>query len=123
MVGAGSVVTEEYNIEGSATGDIDISTATIVDSMGWASMSSLVGETVKLLVWQITYNKSITSTPTLYTQMTGNLYFPTGYGEDIGIKTDTSLTTVSLYECGVLVAYIPAVTSVPTFRFWQWFPF
>ncbi len=107
MVGAGSAVTEEYNIEGKSVGDIDISTATIVDWLGWATMKSLAGETVQIILDGANNSQAITSTITTYMKIKGSSTYPSGTGADIGITTDTSLTTVSLYECGILVAYIP----------------
>lgn len=109
MIGAGSAVTEEYNIEGKAGGDIDISLATIIDWLGWASMSSLVAETVNMILDGASVAQAITSTISLYVQLKGSATYPAGTGADIGIQTDTSLTTVSLYECGIIVAYIPPV--------------
>jgi hypothetical protein len=111
MVGAGSAVTEEYNIESKSTGDIDISTATIVDWIGWAYMKSLVGETVQMILDGENFAQAITSSDTMYTKVKGSTTYPSGTGADIGITTDTSLTTVSLYECGAIVAYIPGTAS------------
>lgn len=114
MVGAGSAVTEEYNIESKSTGDIIIQNYyNIVDYIGWASMSSLVGETVQMIVNGTNFSQAITSTITMYTKVAGSTTYPTGTGADIGIITDTSLTTVSLYECGILVAYIPTLAPSP----------
>ena len=45
MIGAGSAVTEEYNIEGVSVGDVDLTAATIVDYTGWLISKSLAGET------------------------------------------------------------------------------
>jgi hypothetical protein len=141
MVGAGSTVTEEYNIESKSTGDIDISNTTsivvnllkedgfsllqengskivvegtfsIVDYVGWASMGSVVSETVQMIVNGVNFAQLITNTQTLYTKIAGSSSYPAGTGADIGITTSTTLTTVSLYECGVLVAYIPASNVV-----------
>lgn len=111
MIGAGSAVTEEYNIESTSTGDIDISTATIVDWLGWVDTKALVGETVQIILDGANNAQAITSTETLYTKIKGSTTYPSGTGADIGMTTDTSLTTVSLYECGVIVAYIPATAS------------
>lgn len=117
MIGAGSAITEEYNIEGKAVGDIDISAATIVDWLGWASMSSLVGEALNLIIDGANVVKTTTSSAVLYTAIKGSATYPAGTGTDIGIQTTTALTTVSLYECGVIVAYIPAVvTASPRYR-------
>src|SRR6185436_9856514 len=61
MVGAGSAVTEEYNIESAAAGDIDISSANYVDVMGWVYASSLVNETASIIVNGVSSNISLTS--------------------------------------------------------------
>lgn len=103
--------TEEYNIEGKAVGDIDISTATIVDYLGWVSTKALVGETVQVIVNGNNFSQAITSTITLYTKIAGSATYPAGTGADIGMTTDATATTVSLYECGVVVAFIPAVVA------------
>lgn len=109
MVGAGSAVTEEYNIETKSKGDIGI-VGSIVDYVGWVSTKALVGETINIILNGVNFSQAITSTITLYTKVAGSTSYPSGSGADIGITTDTSLTTVSLYECGVIVAFIP--TSV-----------
>ncbi len=110
MVGAGSAVTEEYNAETKTTGDIDISAKgiQIIDVGAWADIKSLVGETINIILNGINFSQAITSTETLYTKFAGATSYPADAGTDIGVQTDTSLTTVSLYELGVLVAYIPA---------------
>jgi hypothetical protein len=110
MVGAGSAITEEYSIENQATGDINITGATIIDYMGWVSADSLANETASIVVGGTSSNISLTSTTTLFTKAKGSSSYPAG-STDIGIITTTALTTVSLYECGILVAYIPAVAS------------
>ncbi len=89
MVGAGSTVTEEYTIENKSTGDFNISNSTtwdllkedgsnilqessflillenenqnaIVDICGWAYMSSLVGETVQMIVGGVNFSLTFT---------------------------------------------------------------
>lgn len=114
MVGAGSAVTEEYNIESKSTGDINISTATIVDWVAWADMKSAVAETVQFILDGANNAQAITTSHAIYMIAKGSATYPAGTGADIGITTDTSITTVSLYECGILVAYIPSSTPVPT---------
>lgn len=114
MVGAGSAITEEYNIESKSTGDITIqSYDTIVDYAGWVSASSLVSETASIIVNNVSSNISLTSTQTLFTKVAGSTSYPANTGKDIGIITSTTVTTVSLYECGVLVAFIPGVPPPP----------
>jgi hypothetical protein len=111
MVGAGAAVTEQYNIESAATGDIDISTYTIVGSVGWVYCSSLAGSTINVLLDGQSYSQAITSTNTMYLKVSNKLTYPVGTGTDIGIQTSTALTTFSLYECGVVVAYIPVAPA------------
>lgn len=113
MVGAGSAVTEEYNIEAQHQGDIDIRKFTLVDYVGWVSTSALVGETINIIINGVNFSQAITSTNTLYTKAAGSTTYPAGSGADIGIQTDTSLTTVSLFECGILFAYKNTYTGSP----------
>lgn len=114
VVGAGSAVTEEYNIESAATGDIDISTAAIADVMGWVSASSVSNETASIIVMGATSNISLTSTATLFKKFANSTTYPAGTGTDIGIVTDTTVTTVGLYEAGILIAYVPSAGSSPS---------
>lgn len=114
MVGAGSAVTEEYNIENQATGDINITGATIVDSVGWVIANSLASETGKIIVSTSTTNISLVAATTTFTQVAATTTYPVGTGADIGIITATDLTTVKLYEAGVMVAYIPAAAAAPS---------
>lgn len=116
MVGAGSAITEEYNIEAISVGDRNIGTATIVDYMGWAYMSSLVAETVQFILNGASSSQAITNTNAMYKKIAGSTTYPASTGADIGITTDTSLTTVNLYECGVIFAYIPATTRRRIFK-------
>ena len=48
---------------------------------------------------------------TMFTKIAGSSTYPAGTGTDIGIVTATTATTVSLYEAGIMVAYIPAVAT------------
>lgn len=115
MVGAGSAVTEEYSIENLATGDYDLTNIPIVDFMGWVVAKSLAGETAQIVVGGVNSNISLTSVVKGFIKMAGSTTYPAG-GTDIGIITDTSLTTVSLYECGIVVAFdLP----VPNSRFFD----
>lgn len=110
MVGAGSAVTEEYTVENASTGDVDITGATILGLNGWVYAKSLASETGSIVVVGSAGNISLTSTTTLFTGPITTASYPGG-GTDIGIITTTALTTVSLYECGILICYLPAVVS------------
>lgn len=108
MLGAGAAITEEYSIEGRAIGDINLTGATIVDFVGWVYASSLLSETAQIVVANVNSNISLTSTNTMFTKVAGSTTYPVG-GTDIGIITSTTLTTVSLFESGIMVAYNPPV--------------
>ena len=108
MVGAGSAVTEEYTIEGASVGDIDITNFEIVDYGGWLYQGSLVSETATMVTGGSSSTYATGTSANMITSFRGSTTYPAG-GTDIGMITSTDLTTVSLYECGIMVAYIPSV--------------
>ncbi len=107
VVNAGAPVAENYNIENISTGDMNLSASTIVDYVGWVYASALVSESASINMPSQSNGISITSTPTIYTGVRGTNVYPPGTGSDIGITTDSTVTTVSLYECGIIFAFIP----------------
>lgn len=111
MIGAGAAVTEEYNIENAATGDVPIRPEWVVDYVGWVYAKALASETASIIVNGVSSNISLTSTNTFFAKVAGSTTYPVGTGADIGIITTTALTTVSLYECGIMVAYIPVTNA------------
>lgn len=112
MIGAGSAITEEYNVENAATGDVSLTGATIKGVIGWVFGKSALSETGSMVVDGTSANIALTSTATLFRQVSATpTTYPAGTGTDIGMVTSTTVTTVSLYECGMLVAYIPPATS------------
>lgn len=106
-----SAITEEYNIESVSQGDIDITGATIVDYTGWLRTKALTAETAQIIVNNSASNISITSSIVFYTKIAGSSTYPAGTGTDIGEISAAIATTISLYEAGIIVAYIPAVAS------------
>jgi hypothetical protein len=112
MVGAGSAVTEEYSIEGSTVGDISLAGATLVDFMGWVDVKALVAETGSIILAGVSSSISVTTSASIFITIAGSSSYPAG-GTDIGVITSTTVTTFSLYECGVVFAYVPgAVTTL-----------
>lgn len=107
MIGAGASVPEEYNVESISVGDVNLMGATIIDWVAWVFAKALASETGSLIYGGNTVAIALTSTPTLFTVARGAASYPPGAGADVGIMTTTALTTVSLYECGIMVAYIP----------------
>ncbi len=113
IVGAGSAITEEYNIEGESVGDVDVTGATIVDYMGWLYTKAVLAETAKMIVNGVSTNISVpANTNTMFQVAAGSSTYPAGSGSDIGETTSTTVTTVSLYECGVIVAFTPASAAL-----------
>ncbi len=115
IVATGAAITEEYNVEGVSTGDINLTGATIVDYVGWVHTKALVGETANIILGGANFAQAITSSIVLYTKVKGSNTYPAGTGTDVGLQTDTSSTTVSLYESGILVAFIPSNTTSGNF--------
>lgn len=106
MIAIGSAVTEQYTIEGASVGDVDITGQYIVDYAGWVYTKALNAETGQLVLNGVSNPISITTSNALFTAFSGSTSYPIG-GADIGEICSTTITTVSLYECGILFAYSP----------------
>lgn len=111
-IGAGAAVTEEYNVEGQSVGDIDVGGKTIIGKVGWVYASSALAETGKIIIDGVSSDIALTSTNTFFYKVSGTATYPAGTGADVGIITSTTLTTVSLYEAGVVVAYAEPQTGL-----------
>lgn len=103
----GVAITEEYNVEGRAVGDANLVGATIIDSRAWILAKSLASETGSMVYFGSSVPIALTSTPTLFITSVGLATYPAGTGSDIGIISATTSTTVTLYECGIIVVYEP----------------
>lgn len=110
-------VTEEYNIEPKATGDINIASATILDFMGWirAALSTTANSPVNnLILAGVATPVTLTATAAYYTKVAGSSTYPPGSGADIGMDAQYTTTAgvASLYEAGIVVAYTPASGAI-----------
>jgi hypothetical protein len=99
--------TEEYSIENAATGDADLTGAAIVDFTGWVYAKASTAVTAQMILAGSNSNVSLTTTNTMFTKAAGSTTYPAG-STDIGMISSGSAGTDSLYECGILVAYIPS---------------
>lgn len=118
MIGAGSAITEEYNIESRNIGDFNLTGMTIIDYLGWVDCQAVLAETAQIVVNGVTSNISLgTNTEALFTQIAGATIYPAGTGTDIGIIASTTVTTVSLYECGIIVAFLYSEPSTGVRKF------
>jgi hypothetical protein len=106
-------ITEEYTVEGATVGDVNLTGLLLYDWLGWVVAKSLASETAQLIVGGTTTNISLTSTPTCFFAAKGSTAYPAG-GTDVGLVTSgVTSTTVSLYDCGVVVAYNPTAPPPP----------
>lgn len=113
---AGVAKTEEYSVEGVATGDVDFTSYTLVDYEAWVYAASSSSVTCNLVVGGSTSAFTLGTTNAIYAAVKGSTSYPGG-STDVGLTTSTSASTVSLYECGIHVAgYVAAATSRPMFR-------
>lgn len=109
---AGTVVaaalTEEYNIEGVAVGDANLTGATILGYNGWIYAKSIASESDNLV---LTGSTSVVvlpvNTATYFNALKTTGVYPPGTGTDIGLQTNTAATTATLYKAGIEIAYIP----------------
>lgn len=111
-----AATTEEYNIEGAAVGDVDLSASTLVARMAWVRAKSLIAETGQIILDNTTSNIALTSTITTFTKVDGTTTYPAGTGTDVGVISSATETTVSLYEAGSVFAYnyvAPSAGVVP----------
>lgn len=111
-------VTEEYTIEAKTAGDIDISTATIVDFMGW--IRALIASTANtpvdhIIVANVATVKTMTTAAATYRAIAGSTTYPAG-NTDIGMDGQYTTTAhlMTLQEAGIVVAYIPVSGTVFT---------
>lgn len=107
--------TEEYTIEGLTVGDFNLTGATIVDYLGW------VNTKVNSLANSPVHNIIVGGTATSITEDTGAAVYVKGKGSstypagntDIGMDAQYTTTPhlTSLFDCGIVFAYIPAVSG------------
>jgi hypothetical protein len=92
--------------------NVDLTSKTIVDYMGWIDYKTVLSESASIVLNGVsTAFSSAVNAETMFTKFAGSTTYPSGTGTDIGMITDATATTVSLYECGIIVAYTPAVAA------------
>lgn len=115
VIGVGVAKTETYACENASTGDVAIGGRPIVGAMGWVRAKSLTSETGGMYLFNTLPGAiALTSTPTTFLAFLAPGDNPDFATNAIGIFSDTTATTVSLYECGIVVAYLVApILSTP----------
>jgi hypothetical protein len=113
-IASASAKTEEYTIEGAATGDIDVSNPRykLVDYMGWIYAKTGTADTRNIIVNGVSSNISVTTGYAIYTKVAGSTSYPSG-NTAIGMNNNSLVALDSLAECGILLAYkLPRRVSV-----------
>jgi hypothetical protein len=115
-IASASALTEEYTIEGAATGDKDVSNPrfSLVDYMGWIYAKTNTAGTRNIIVNGSATNISTTTAYALYTKVAGSATYPSG-NTAIGMNNNSVNNLTSLAECGILLAYkLPRRVMVST---------
>ncbi len=114
-------VDQDYDIETAATGDADLTGATLVESMGWiwAELSSLTGTPLSKIIVNgarigTSWDPAAANTAQLFTTIIGSgSAYPrhASNGKNIGTSSSTIAADTKLWDCGVVIAYIPAAAA------------
>jgi len=104
---------DEYNVEGVAAGDVNLTGLTLVDWMGWINAeaaSTANTPAMKIIVANVSTTITIQTGYVLFTHPVGSTTYPAGTGTDIGMSAGYTTTghLVSMDAAGVTIAYIPA---------------
>lgn len=111
---ASSQVRQNYAIEARDSGDADLSSAEIIGYMGWLwAKEAAVSGTPKITVNGLDYALALTTSPALYRQCAQDGDYPV-MPETIGMVSSGTADDTTLYEAGMVVAFIPAAANVTT---------
>lgn len=106
---------ENFNIENAATGDVNLTSATIVARSSWVHASGVSTDTIYDNGSASVPSTAISGTAGIRWLLTTSATYPSTSGT-VGMGRPTASTTDAiLNECGMLIAYTPAtVTCTPT---------
>lgn len=106
-IASASLLTEEYTIEASNVGDVNVSNPryALVDYMGWIHAKRGATATDRNIVVNGSATAvTLTTTATTYLKAAGSTTYPSG-NTAIGMNNNSVNNLVSFYECGILLAY------------------
>jgi hypothetical protein len=100
---------ENYGIEGLSAGDVDLTGKTLVARTAWIWAKGAVGGLGSPKITNNGVDTAIvlTGSPALYTNIVDSASYPAA-ADTIGMVSAGAADATSLYECGMLIAYIPA---------------
>lgn len=113
-IASASALSEQYTIEGAATGDKDVSNPRykLVDYVGWIYAKTTTAGTRNIIVNGSATNITATTAYALYTKAAGSTTYPSG-NTAIGMNNNSVNNLTSLAECGILLAYkLPRRVSI-----------
>lgn len=100
-----SLLSELYEVEGVAVGDVDITGKTVVDYGGWILAKCGVASTGNMVVASIVRVTDFPTSATVLRAYSGTTSIASS-DEAIGVNNNSVNQLFSLYECGVFVAYL-----------------
>lgn len=109
--------TEEYLLISAGGSYWDITSSKIIDVAGWvyADVDSTANSPVHhIIVANTAYAITLTTSPAIYIQITGSHIYPTHAVNGIGIDAQYTTTPhlTRLYDCGVMIAFIPTTLKL-----------
>ena len=106
-------VVENYGIQDAATGDVDITDATLVARIAWiwAKEGGAGGGTGEAMFNNGTeIGISLLTTSSLFTDIVDSSTYPSDVAA-VGLRSTGGSRDTFLYECGMIISYIPAVVA------------
>jgi hypothetical protein len=98
---------QTYNLQAASVGDIDLTGETLVGHMGWAwAQRSGSLDVVRLVTNGVEVNRlaQLAVSPRFITQLATSTSYPSN-ARGIGMYVETEFASVTMFECGVVVAY------------------
>jgi hypothetical protein len=100
---SGGGQSERYLLQGAADGDVNVSQFVQLGYTGWIYAKRSVAGAENMVLNGTVVTKSLTTSPATYTQSVSGAGYP---GSVAGIGLDASASGVTLYENGVVIAYL-----------------
>lgn len=99
---------ENYGIQAAAVGDVDLTGATLVARCAWVWAKATVGGLGSPKITNNGVDTAIVlaATSKLFTNLVDSASYPSA-ADTIGMVSAGVADTTSLYECGMLIAYLP----------------
>jgi hypothetical protein len=100
---SGAGQSERYVLQSAAEGDVNISPFTLLGYTGWIYAKRSVAGAESMVINGTVVAKSLTTSAAMYTQVVSGASYPSGAA---GIGLDASGSGVTLYESGLVIAYL-----------------